>query len=78
MKPSITICNENSYSNAEIFSQAGAARLMPESTLNAQTLVRAVVDIVQNPGTSAAMKKAALQLAVRDSALVIATLVEKI
>jgi UDP-N-acetylglucosamine--N-acetylmuramyl-(pentapeptide) pyrophosphoryl-undecaprenol N-acetylglucosamine transferase len=64
--------------NAEIFSQAGAARLMPESTLNAQTLVRAVVDIVQNPGTSAAMKKAALQLAVRDSALVIATLVEKI
>src|SRR3569623_3773816 len=42
--------------NAEIFSLAGAARLLPESILNATTLVEAVLDVFENKNQATAMK----------------------
>jgi len=62
--------------NAEIFAKAGAGKLMPESTLNAETLVDAVVSIVKDSKTAKAMKIAAKKVAVRDSVAKIADLIE--
>jgi UDP-N-acetylglucosamine--N-acetylmuramyl-(pentapeptide) pyrophosphoryl-undecaprenol N-acetylglucosamine transferase len=64
--------------NAEIFAKAGAAILMPESQLNATTLVEAVDSIVNDPKTSQSMTNAARALAVRDSAAQIANIVEEV
>lgn len=63
--------------NAEIFEKAKAARLMPESAINATSLVDAVRDILTNPSKASAMKAAAQKLAVRDSAERIASIVEE-
>lgn len=63
--------------NAEIFERAGAARLMPESAINATVLTDAVRDILTNPAKAQAMKAAAQKQAVRDSAERIASLVEE-
>lgn len=63
--------------NAEIFERAGAARLMPESAINATVLTDAVRDILTDPATANAMKAAAQKQAVRDSAERIASLVEE-
>ncbi len=62
--------------NAEIYDRAGAAKLMPESELNATTLLAAVNSILKDPKRTAAMKAAAQKLAVRDSAAKIAGIVE--
>lgn len=62
--------------NAEIFDSAGAARLMPEASINATTLVDAVREILTRPAVAEKMKKAAQKQAVRDSAERIANLVE--
>ena len=63
--------------NAEIFSQSGAAILMPETALNADTLTDAVRSILSDPAKAAAMRAAAQKQAVRDSAEQIATLIEE-
>ncbi len=63
--------------NAEIFSKAGAARLLVESQLTAQSLLAEVKAVLTTP-TGAAMKAAASAIAVRDSAEVIAGIVERI
>lgn len=63
--------------NAEIFDKAGAARMMPEATLNADTLAEAVRAILTNAKEANKMKQAVQKLAVRDAAEKIATLVEK-
>jgi UDP-N-acetylglucosamine--N-acetylmuramyl-(pentapeptide) pyrophosphoryl-undecaprenol N-acetylglucosamine transferase len=63
--------------NAEIFQTANAARLMPESSINATNLVDAVREILTQPDIAVRMKKAALDQAVRDSAERIATLLEE-
>lgn len=63
--------------NAEIFAKTGAAKLMLENMLNAETLVDAVVSIVNNPEVSQAMRAAAAKMAVRDSAAQIADLVAR-
>lgn len=63
--------------NAEIFDQAGAAKLIRESDLNAETLASAVRDIVNDPRKAGEMKKAAQRLAVKNAAEKIADLVIK-
>lgn len=63
--------------NAAIFESAGAARLMPESGINATVLVDAVREILGDPARAQAMKAAARKQAVRDSADRIATIVEE-
>ena len=75
--PYPTAADDHQTRNAEIFSQAGAAILMPESQLNATTLVEAVGSILSDPKKKAAMVKAANALAVRDSAAKIANIVEE-
>lgn len=62
--------------NAEIFDSAGAARLLPEASINATSLVDAVREILTRPAVAEKMKKAAQKQAVRDSAERIANLVE--
>ena len=64
-------------SKSEAFAQAGAAKLMPESTLNATTLVEAVMTVFTDKEVAGAMQTAAKKLAVRDSALKIAKIVEE-
>jgi len=63
--------------NAEIFSNAGAAVLMPESDINATVLTDAVRGILTNPKKADSMKSAAQKLAARDSAERIASIVEE-
>lgn len=63
--------------NAEIFDKAGAARLMRESELNADTLAGAVREIFNDPRKAGEMKKAAQKLAVKNSAEKIADLLVK-
>lgn len=63
--------------NAEIFDQAGAARLMEEKTLNADTLADAVRSIFNDARKAGEMKKAAQKLAVKNSAEKIADLLVK-
>lgn len=63
--------------NAEIFDKAGAARLMRESELNADTLADAVREIFNDPRKAGEMKKAAQKLAVKNSAEKIADLLVK-
>ncbi len=64
--------------NAEIFHRAGAARLIPESQLNSETLLTAVRDLLLDDAAAQRMADAAKKLSVRDSAEVIASLVEEI
>lgn len=80
--PSILIpypfaADDHQTRNAEIFSNAGAAKLAPESTVNASNLTEAVQDILLNTQTAAKMKTAAQRLAARDSAERIAAIVEE-
>ncbi|MEZ5388129.1 MAG: undecaprenyldiphospho-muramoylpentapeptide beta-N-acetylglucosaminyltransferase [Prosthecobacter sp.] len=63
--------------NAEIFEQAGAAKLIKESEMNADTLADAVRGIFNNPREAGEMKKAAQQLSVKNSAEKIADLLVK-
>jgi UDP-N-acetylglucosamine--N-acetylmuramyl-(pentapeptide) pyrophosphoryl-undecaprenol N-acetylglucosamine transferase len=63
--------------NAEIFDKAGAARLMRESDLNADTLADAVRSIFNDTRKAGEMKKAAQKLAVKNSAEKIADLIVK-
>ena len=64
--------------NAEIFDKVGAAKLMVENSLNADSLVEVVGSILGNPKKAAAMKTAAQRIAVRDSASKIAGLIERL
>lgn len=63
--------------NAEVFAQAGAARLLTEKELNADVLADAVRDVLLNPQKADEMKKAANKLAVRNAAEKIADLIIK-
>jgi UDP-N-acetylglucosamine--N-acetylmuramyl-(pentapeptide) pyrophosphoryl-undecaprenol N-acetylglucosamine transferase len=63
--------------NAEIFDQAGAARLMPEKNLNSDTLADAVRSIFNDSRRAGAMKKSAQKLSVKNSAEKIAELIVK-
>jgi UDP-N-acetylglucosamine--N-acetylmuramyl-(pentapeptide) pyrophosphoryl-undecaprenol N-acetylglucosamine transferase len=76
--PYPTAADDHQTRNAEIFDKVGAARLMPERTLNARALVEAVGGVLNNAQRSAAMKAAAQKLAVRDSAAQIASIVEEL
>ncbi len=60
--------------NAEIFAQAGSARLMPESGLNDQTLARTVETILLDENATDAMKTAARSQARPNAASEIAAL----
>ena len=64
--------------NAEIFNKAGAARLIRESDLNADSLADAVRGIINDPRKAGEMKKAAQKLAVKNSAEKIAELLVKV
>lgn len=63
--------------NAEIFDKAGAAKLMRESDLNADTLADAVRNVFNDTRKAGEMKKAAQKLAVKNSAEKIADLIVK-
>jgi UDP-N-acetylglucosamine--N-acetylmuramyl-(pentapeptide) pyrophosphoryl-undecaprenol N-acetylglucosamine transferase len=63
--------------NAEIFDKAGAARLMSESDLNADTLADAVRAVFNDPRKAGEMKKAAQKLSVKNSAEKIAEMILK-
>ncbi|MEN3940518.1 undecaprenyldiphospho-muramoylpentapeptide beta-N-acetylglucosaminyltransferase [Prosthecobacter sp. SYSU 5D2] len=63
--------------NAEVFSKAGAARLLTEKELNADILADVVREILLNPKKTDEMKRAVSKLAVRNSAEKIADLIVK-
>ncbi|MBX7207663.1 MAG: undecaprenyldiphospho-muramoylpentapeptide beta-N-acetylglucosaminyltransferase [Verrucomicrobiaceae bacterium] len=69
--------DDHQTKNGVIFEKAGAAKLMPESGINATVLVDAVREILTNPAKAKAMKAAAQKMAVRDSAERIAGIVEE-
>lgn len=73
--PYPTAAEDHQTRNAEIFDNAGAARLLPEKDLNANVLADAVRDILFNPAKVEAMKTAANSMATRDSAERIAALI---
>ena len=55
-----------------------SAKLMPESELNATTLVAVVRDLLKNKKKSDAMRRAARQMSVRNCAAQIANIVEEV
>lgn len=61
--------------NAEIFDKIGASKILLESNLNAESLAEAVSSILTKPKQSEGMKRAANQIAVRNSAERIADLI---
>ena len=63
--------------NAEIFANAGAAKLITEKEINADVLADSVRQILMDPKVSSRMKQAAQKMAVRNSAEKIADLIEK-
>jgi UDP-N-acetylglucosamine--N-acetylmuramyl-(pentapeptide) pyrophosphoryl-undecaprenol N-acetylglucosamine transferase len=63
--------------NAEIFDKAGAAIMMTESGMNADTLTDAVRSILLDTKKANKMKQAAQKQSVKDSAEKIAALIEK-
>ena len=66
--------DDHQTKNALIFDQAGAARLLPESGLNDQSLAREVSAILLDNARSDSMRKAAKRLAAPDAARTIAKL----
>ncbi len=70
--------DDHQTKNAEIFADAGAARLLPESEINATNLVDAVREIMMNESVTKEMRTAAMKLAVRDSADQIAAAIEEL
>ena len=63
--------------NAEIFANAGAAKLLQEKDINADVLADSVRQILLDPKVAESMKQAARKMAVRNSAEKIADLIEK-
>lgn len=61
--------------NAEFFAKSGAARLLPEASLNADILGEEVRRVLQDDQVAQTMKKAALQMATPDAAVRIASLI---
>ena len=64
--------------NARVFSDAGAAQLLPQSTLTATALQHQVLELLNQPDRLAQMAAAASRLATQDSAKRLANLVRKI
>jgi UDP-N-acetylglucosamine--N-acetylmuramyl-(pentapeptide) pyrophosphoryl-undecaprenol N-acetylglucosamine transferase len=64
--------------NAREFSKAGAAHLLPQRHLTAEQLSHTVSQLLQHPDHLTAMAQAAGDLAVRDSAQKLATLVQQV
>ena len=64
--------------NARVFSQAGAALLLPQPDLTADQLCQEVMDLLTHPQRLQEMGEAAAQLAVRDSAAKLAALVQSL
>jgi len=64
--------------NARVFSTAGAAQLLPQKELTAERLSHTVTQLLQHPNQLATMATAAGNLAVRDSAQKLATLVQQV
>lgn len=69
--------DDHQTKNGVIYERIGAARLMPESTINATTLADAVRTILTDPSVAKKMKAAAQKLAIRDSAERIAGIIEE-
>jgi UDP-N-acetylglucosamine--N-acetylmuramyl-(pentapeptide) pyrophosphoryl-undecaprenol N-acetylglucosamine transferase len=63
--------------NANVFTEAGAALMMPQKTLTSEALNKTVFELFKNPEKLAAMKQATASLAVRDSAKQLADLIIK-
>jgi UDP-N-acetylglucosamine--N-acetylmuramyl-(pentapeptide) pyrophosphoryl-undecaprenol N-acetylglucosamine transferase len=63
--------------NANVFTQAGAALMMPQKTLTSEALNQTVFELFKNPEKLGAMKQATASLAVRDSAKQLADLIIK-
>lgn len=64
--------------NARVFSQAGAALLLPQADLTTDHLIQQVMDLLNHPRRLQEMGKAAAHLAVRDSAEKLAALVQSL
>lgn len=64
--------------NARVFSDAGAAQLLPQGTLTADALSHTVTQLLQHPDQLTTMATAAGRLAVRDSAQKLAALVQQV
>lgn len=64
--------------NAEIFTRAGAARMLPEKEATGEGLARVINDLAAAPETRAAMAEAARRLAPRDAAGQVAAILTEV
>jgi UDP-N-acetylglucosamine--N-acetylmuramyl-(pentapeptide) pyrophosphoryl-undecaprenol N-acetylglucosamine transferase len=63
--------------NARVFSEAGAAQLLPQSSLTASQLEQIVLALMPDSGALSRMSQAAQDLAVQDSAEQVAQLLRR-
>ncbi len=82
-KPAIFVpfpfaADDHQLKNAEALQQAGAGRLIPEKSLNAETLTAAVVELLSSPATLNSMATRARALAHPDAGREIAEIAAKL
>jgi UDP-N-acetylglucosamine--N-acetylmuramyl-(pentapeptide) pyrophosphoryl-undecaprenol N-acetylglucosamine transferase len=70
--------DDHQTANASVFANAGAAWLMPQRDLSAESLARLLEEILRSPGELARRAAAALSLAKPDAASRLADLIENI
>ena len=64
--------------NAEIFTRAGAAKVLAEAEVTGESLSRLVISLLESPRTLAAMATAARALAPRDAAARVAAVLTEV
>lgn len=76
MIPLPTAADDHQRKNAEALQTAGAARMILQRDLSAETLAQEITDLINSPEKISAMEAAAKKLARRDAAKVTVDLIE--
>ncbi len=78
MIPLPTAADDHQRKNAEAFASAGAARMILQRDLTAETLAQAITDLIHSPEKISVMENDARRLAKADAAEVTVDLIEKL
>jgi len=78
MIPLPTAADDHQRKNAEALQSAGAARMILQRDLTAETLAQAITDLIHSPEKISVMENAARRLAKADAAQVTVDLIEKL
>lgn len=78
MVPLPTAADDHQRKNAEALARVGAARIILQSDLTSETLVKSLTELIEDPAAIGAMEEAARKLGRRDAAEAAVNLVEEL